>query len=701
MIQILDGVFHLTNGRFSYAFTVRGGKLVHTYFGRALGIDSSTVRDSVAARGASNVGCDGIGYELPERGRGDFRVPAVVLNDGKTTATDFTFVGYEILDKKPAFGMPALRDGGETLKVVLRDTVIGAEIALYYTVFEAGLARRAEIVNTGKSPLGLKKLMSSCVEFPTGDRDLIDLNGRWGSEFGVTRAAAASGIKEFCSMRGVSSHQHNPFVAVADKTTCEDYGDAYGFNLIFSGDFKIECDTDENNGLRVNIGAEIGDGITLAAGETFRTPEAVIVYSCDGLGGMSRAFHRLYRKHLIDPRFADKRRPVVLNSWESMFFDLDEKKFLDFVDCAKGMGIDTIVLDDGWFGKRDDDTSSLGDWVVDKNKFPHGLGGAIERCKKYGMEFGIWFEPEAISPRSELFKAHPDYAIGSDARERVQMRNQYMLDFSRREVVDCIFEQMSKILSEYDISYVKWDMNRSIADASNARQCYEYVLGVYDLYERLTAAFPKVLIEGCSSGGGRFDPAILYYSPLIWTSDDSDAYERAFIQYGASMCYPLQTLSNHVSACPNHQVGRVTPLVTRGAVASLGALGYELDFAKLNGEELATIKKQIASYKKDAELILTGELYRLKSPFDGGIFCEEVVAEDKSRAYAVAVRGLNKCNLRMPRIKLKGLDERAVYKVVEKDLTVTGGDLMYGGLDFDLYCKDFACDSVHIEKADK
>ncbi len=701
MIQILDKVFHLTNGKFSYAFYVKNGKLVHSYFGKALIVTERTLSNSAVAFGLKdNTGRDCECFEYSELGGGDYRVPAIVVRNGKCISTDFVYSSHEVLKTKPDFGMPALRNGGQTLKVSLRDDLLKLELYLYYTVFDNGLARRAELKNLGSDSVVIDRLMSACIEFPAHGYDIIDLNGRWGRECNVSRNPAGCGIKTFASGRGVTSHQHNPFVAVVDGDATEHFGDAFGMNLIYSGNFDIQCETDEKNRLRVNIGVNIAaDGITLNGGCAFGSPEVAIVYSDEGIGGMSREFHKLYRKNLLNPKFADKRRPVVVNSWESMYFDLSEAKFLDFIEGAKGMGIDTIVLDDGWFGKRDSDNSSLGDWFIDKAKFPNGLKKIIDCCKKNGMDFGIWFEPEAINPESKLFKAHPDWALGVDGRERRQMRNQYVLDFSRAEVVDCIFKQMKAILDEYDISYVKWDMNRPLSDVISAEKYIKFVSGVYELYERLNKEYPDLIIEGCSSGGGRFDPAILYYSPFIWTSDDTDAYERAHIQYGTSLCYPLQTLSNHVSVCPNHQTGRTIPLCTRGAVASLGSLGYELNLGKLSEEEREEIRRQIAAYKADAELILTGDLYRLLNPFEtGGKFCEEIVSPDKSRAYVVYLRGLNECNMPLPPLRLRGLDETAVYTVKEKNLTLTGGDLMYGGIDLDVYGKDFGSEILHIER---
>lgn len=699
MIKIYDDVFHLTDGKFSYAFFVRGGKLIHSYFGRAVKCDETSLAGSVIADGKNeNTGADAALFEFPEQGRCDFRAPCIAAETDKTISTDFRYKGYEILSSKPDFGMPALRYGGETLAVRLYDDVLGAELSLYYTVYDGGLARRAELKNCSKEPVRLNKFLSACADFPQGNYDLINICGRWGAEFNPVRSAATQGVKTFCSSRGVTSHQHNPFVCAVKPDTSEEAGDAYGFNLIYSGNFTVECELDEKSQLRINLGATLG-GIVLQPSEVFSTPEAVLVYSHGGIGGMSRKFHALFNNYLINPAFANKPRPVVLNSWESCYFDFDEKKLFKFIDDAGNLGIDMIVLDDGWFGKRNSDTCSLGDWFVNRQKLPSGLKAVSERCKARGMQFGIWFEPEAISPVSELFKKHPEWALHVEGREGAQMRNQLALDFSLSEVVDYIYGAMAEIIEECSPAYIKWDMNRPLSDISSPHKYVGFVKGMYSLYERLTENYPQVLIEGCSSGGGRFDAGILYYSPLIWTSDDTDAYRRAKIQYGASLVYPLQTLSNHVSVCPNHQTGRTLPFKTRGAVASLGCLGYELDVGKLTKEEREQVKEQIKDYKKSAALILKGDLFRLASPYEGGgAFCEEVVSKDKSQAYVVYVRGLVEPNLPLPRIHLRGLEENALYRVEERGAQVFGSDLMYGGLRPQPECCDFGAEILHITK---
>ncbi|MBQ7880146.1 MAG: alpha-galactosidase, partial [Clostridia bacterium] len=588
-------------------------------------------------------------------------------------STDFQFVSHEVLDKKPRIGMPQLRGENQTLAVVLRDEKRALKLTLFYTPLAQGLCRSAVLENESGESVFVDKFVSACVDLPSGEYEILHLSGRPNKERDIVRERASEGIKTVSSTRGITSHQHNCFLAVLEPSATEECGEAYGFNLIYSGNFVIETEKDELGGLRLNAGEHIlYGGWELKAGEKLYTPEVVSVYSANGLGEMSRQFHKLYRKHLLDPRFVDKVRPIVINSWESVVYDVREETLFNFIENAKGLGIDTVVLDDGWFGERDNDDRSLGDWVVDKRKLPNGLTSIIQKCKESGMKFGLWFEPEMVSPNSELNRAHPDWALQSCGRESVQFRNQWVLDFARKEVVDHVFASMKKVLEENDISYVKWDMNRSLTDTVDAKKYRDHMLGVYDLYERLTTAFPKLFIEGCSSGGGRFDPAILYYSPMIWTSDNTDAWSRTLIQHSTSLCYPLQTMSNHVSACPNIQTGRTVSFATRGVVAMMGCLGYELHVR--SEEERAAVRMQTAAYRKDANVILTGDLYRLKDPFKDGAFAQIVVSEDKRKAVFSYVRKDSEPTRgkKIERVYLRGLDSEALYQVEETGEVATG-----------------------------
>lgn len=702
MITIKEGVFHLSAGNYSYAFYEKDGRLVHSYFGNKLDISEERLATSLLALGRhDNIGRDWALSEYAQFGRGDFRIASVEITGNGFASTEFVLCGYEILKNKPSTDLPQLRNGGETLKLTLCDKISRLQLNLFYTPYEEGLVRSAQLVNNSGEDVNVCKFMSTCIDFPQGKYSTLNLNGRWGAECTPCLDKVTSGIRQFSSCRGVSSHQHNPFIAVTSSDTSEDNGEVVAMNLIFSGNFVAEYESDEKTQLRVNIGEKLmHGGIVLKDGDVLNSPETAIVYSNHGLGEMSRLFHKLYGKHLVNPRFANVPRPVVVNSWESFYFDFNEGKLLDFIDGAKGLGVDTIVLDDGWFGKRDDDTGSLGDWFIDANKLPNGLQPVIDRCRRNGFKFGIWFEPEAVNPDSRLYRNHPDWALHVKDVEGVTMRNQYMLDFSNPDVVDYIFDSMKLILDKYDISYVKWDSNRPLSDISDASKLFGYVRGVYRLYERLLERYPDLFIEGCSSGGGRFDAGILYYSPMIWTSDDTDAYERCRIQYGTSMCYPLETLSNHVSACPNHQTGRFTPLHTRGAVASMGSLGYELNVGLLSDDDKKQIAYQVENYRRDQHLIMNGDLYRLVSPFEDNAFCQMVVSQDKSKAYLVFLRALNTPNLPVPRVRLKGLDDKALYRIIERNTVVSGAELMNIGLNMQLKWEDFSAEILHIERCD-
>lgn len=689
MIRIEKNVFIVSGNNYTYAFGVCEEKLRHIYFGAPI--------DDVLA--PVPVWWQNARLEFGEYGRGDYRTPFLSVHRDKNMSTDFRYTGHEIV-AKPSFGMPALRGTSKTLVITLTDEHLSLRLKLYYTPYAEALVRRAEIENFGTNPIQLDKLMSAGFDLPSDAYEAITLPGKWGGERQISRDKILKGLHTVSSTRGNSSHECNPFAAIVKRDTTETCGEAIGLNLVYSGNFAIELERGENDSLRVNIGMDLAHGdFPVGAGETISSPEAVLVYSDEGLGEMSRKFHRLYRKHLIDPKFADQMRPIVINSWESTYFDFDEKKLLEFIEGAKGLGIDTVVLDDGWFGHRDRDDSSLGDWYIDRNKLPNGLAPLIDACKKHGMKFGIWFEPEAISPDSDLYRAHPDWAI-SEGREGVQMRNEFLLDYSRAEVVDGIFTQMCEILQNNEISYVKWDMNRSQTDVPNARLAYDYIRGVYTLYEKLTTRFPNLFIEGCAGGGGRFDPGILYYSPMIWTSDNTDAYCRAHIQYGTSLCYPLQTMSNHVSVCPNHQTARTIPFETRGHIASLGCLGYELNIGKGTEEERALVKEQTEAYRRDAALILKGDLYRLLDPFTDRLFCEMVVSEDKTAAYLVhmvfvrRLDGPGKC------VRLRGLVEDWVYRIAETGETATGRTLMNRGIELPTNSPDFTSLAYHIVRVE-
>jgi alpha-galactosidase len=544
--------------------------------------------------------------------------------------------------------------------------------------------------------------MSLSLDLPDAAWDLVHLSGTGVRERHVVRRTLAPGRQSVASGRGASSHEHNPFLLLVRDATTEDAGEAVGFSLVYSGNFLAEAEIDAFSTTRVRLGIN-PDTFTwqLDPGEAFTTPEAVVAWSGEGVGGVSETFHRLYRERLARGAWRDRPRPVLINNWEATYFGFDEPKLLEIATTARDLGVELFVLDDGWFGERDDDTSSLGDWVVDRRKLPNGVDGLARAIEGLGLSFGLWFEPEMVSPRSRLFEDHPDWAVGVPGRPRTESRNQYVLDVSWPEVVDHLFEALSAVLSSGPISYVKWDMNRPITEPWSGalppdRQgefFHRYILGVYDLFGRLTRTFPDVLFESCAGGGGRFDPGMLAFAPQAWTSDDTDAIERLRIQWGTSLVYPLSTMAAHVSAVPNHQVGRITPLATRAAVAFFGVFGYELDPTQLNDDERAEVADQVAFYVAHRELLQRGRFLRLRSPFegDGNVTAWMVVADDRRTAIAGWYQALNGPMPAAERLRLRGLDPAATYRITpwpEPDDTfflagaeVRGGDeLMSVGL---------------------
>lgn len=637
--------FALSGKSYSYIMYVNAaGFLQFVYYGAKINCDEYLTKfyaDTLApVPDGFNIDCafDAMPSEYGFFGKGDYRAPSAlfVRNDG-FRASRFIYKSHTVISGVVDLGvMPHVRSGGDTLSVILKDQLSDMEITLNYTVFDDSdvLVKNAILTNTGKDAVNVAKAFSFCLELPDAQFEIMRLHGRWANERIPELTPVGHGTVRIESTRGGSSHQMNPFAALLREHCTEQSGECYGFNLLYSGSFAIETEVSQYGALRIQGGInDFGFEWKLSTGERFITPQAALCYSNCGMGNMSREFADFFRSRIIDPQRVFDRRPIVINNWEATYFDFDRDKLFDIIDVAAELGMDTFVLDDGWFGKRDSDTSGLGDWVVNEKKLVGGLKAIADHCKEKGVKFGLWFEPEMISEDSNLYRAHPDYAIGKRGVTPSRSRNQLVLDFSRRDVVDCIFSAVSKVLESCDISYVKWDMNRFLSEfyseaLSADRQgelAHRYILGVYDLAHRLTSAFPNVFFEGCAGGGGRFDGGMLYYFPQIWTSDDTDAYERTKIQWGTSMCYPVSAMSCHVSACPNHQTQRITPLNTRGAIASLGATGYELDLTKISSEEKEQIKTQIRDYKAIDELVLRGDLYRLKDPFKDDYFCVMLV----------------------------------------------------------------------------
>ena len=517
----------------------------------------------------------------------------------------------------------------------------------------------------------------------------MQLSGAWSRERYVKNRILEQGITAIDSMRGNSSHEHNPFMVLKRPNAGETSGEVIGFSLIYSGNFRMQAEVDTHDVTRITVGINPDRfDWKLEPGEEFQTPEAVMVYSDQGLNKMSQTFHRLYAKRLARGYWRDRPRPILNNNWEATYFNFTEDRLVQIASKAKECGVELFVLDDGWFGQRNDDHAGLGDWVANPERLPNGIKGLSERIEAMGIKFGLWFEPEMTNKDSDLYRAHPDWILHTPGRNASHGRYQYVLDFSRKEVVEYIYEMMAKILSEAKVSYIKWDMNRSITECYSValpadRQgevFHRYILGVYDLYERLTSEFPEVLFESCSSGGGRFDPGMLYYAPQGWTSDDSDAIERLKIQYGTSLCYPISSMGSHVSVIPNHQVFRKTPLHTRANVAYFGTFGYELDLNSLKEEEIAEVKEQIVFMKKYRKLFQFGDFYRLKSPFEGNETIWMVVSEDKKTAIVGYYRTLNGVNQAYSRIKLQGLDPDMLYENILNKTENYGDELMNFGL---------------------
>lgn len=709
MIKYIDSnkTFYLNTANSSYIIKIlKDDMLCHWYYGAKIAIENLDSLNLFCKKEymqgeyldkenkENYVSKDVAPMEYPISGNGDFRILAIVTeNSFGQRVSNLIYKDYRITKGKPSLKtLPSYdvnTENVDTLEIILTDTVTGYEVTLFYSVFEEedAITRRTEIRNTTDKELKIVSAQSLSVDFQAQNFDFITLDGAWARERHINRRALTTGTTSVESRRGASGHQHNPFGALVDKNTTEDSGIAYGFSLVYSGNFKAVADVDQFGSTRFQIGINpYNFSWKLMAGETFSTPEAILVFSNKGLNGMSHCFHNMCRNHLGKSTF-DIKRPLVINSWEAMYFNMNVEVIKRFINDCKGLGIDTFVLDDGWFGKRDDDFTSLGDWFVHKSKFPEGLTNVIEHCKKNGMNFGIWFEPEMISRKSELFKAHPDWCVHVENKEPTESRNQLVLDMSRPEVVDYTYNQVSAILKEYDISYVKWDMNRNITDAGSAslppeRQgefYHRYILGVYELMGRLTEDFSNILFEGCAGGGGRFDFGILYYMPQIWTSDDTDAIERLKIQYGTSLVYPLSAMTAHVSACPNHQTKRITPFKTRGDVAQVCNFGYELNVAKLSEEETAQIKEQVALHRELESMISTGDFYRIDSPFENEFCSWQIVSADKNTSFVVFATQKITMNHNGHYIKLKGLDPEKEY-TVNNQTKLHGNTLMNFGL---------------------
>lgn len=698
--------FHLFNQEISYIFKIsEDGKLLHLYYGENLpDNDYSHLiemhhRPMTTYRNENDLlySLEHLKQEFPEYGTTDFRHPAIsLLQKNGSRLSDFVYQGYEVEEGKPKLeGLPATyvdnNDESKTLKVYILDSVTNVQVELLYTIYRdyPVITRSARVMNKGKDIQIIENISSLSLDLPDANYEWQQLSGAWGRERTIKSRTLQQGIQSIESTRGISSHQHNPFVTLKRKNTDENQGEAIGAALVYSGNFLIQAEVDTWDVTRLQVGINpFGFNWKLNPGEIFTAAEAILVYSSKGLNAMSQTFHQLFRKRLARGKWREKDRPVLINNWEATYFDFDEEKLVNIAKKAFDVGIELFVLDDGWFGERENDCAGLGDWHVNPKRLPRGIGSLSEKIRSFGMKFGLWFEPEMVNKDSELYRTHPNWIISTPNRKPNHGRNQYVLNFGLDEVVENIFDQMCKIIDESNLDYIKWDMNRPLTDVFDSHLLadqqgevfHRYVLGVYRLYEKLITKYPNILFESCSSGGGRFDPGMLHYAPQAWASDDSDAIERLKIQYGTSMLYPLSSIGAHVSIVPNHQTNRITPIKTRGNVAFFGAFGYELDLNELSEGDLRIVKEQIAFYKKYRTIIHNGTFYRLLSPFDDdNQTAWMVVSHDKKTAIVAHYKTLNEVNAPYRRLKLKGLDNDGLYNVGQNSLR-SGMELMRAGL---------------------
>lgn len=717
-------VFHLHNDQISYLISIEdGGTLSHLYFGKSIKAYHGELRYPRLDRGFSGnlpgsldrtFSKDSLPQEYSSAGEMDFRTPAMIVRqpDG-SNAVFLTYENYQIVPGKPELkGLPHAwvknKDEAETLIITLKDKFSELRFDLLYTIYRdrSVIVRSTKVRNAGKETVKIEKVASMQMDFVDRDFDMITLPGAHAHERRVERNKVNQGIHVYSSIRGTSSHQMNPFVALVDQDTNEFAGDAYGFAFVYSGNHKFEVEKDPYAQTRIVVGInDYNFSWMLNAQESFQTPEVLMVYSDQGLNKMSQAFHSIIHDRIMRSKYKDQVRPIVVNNWEATYFDFDEDKLKSIVDKAKELGIEMFVLDDGWFGHRDDDNSSLGDWQVFEKKFPHGLDHFANYVHQQGLKFGLWFEPEMISIDSNLYQKHPDYLMHVPGRTPSPARNQYLLDLGRAEVRNNIFDQMKAILDSGKIDYIKWDMNRHLSDIYQAdlpvdRQgevYHRYVLGLYDLLEKIVDRYPDLLIEGCSGGGGRFDAGMAYYNPQIWASDDSDAIDRLSIQYGTSLVYPQSMMTSHVSVSPNEQNGRITPFKTRGIVAMWGDLGYELDLTKLSEADQNAVAKQVAEYKKIRKITQYGTFYRLKDAQTSNQCVWETVSADKNEVILSTVKVMASAQPYFTKTKLVGLDPNKQYEDQVTHQVYGGDELMNLGIYDPVEHGDFMAYQYHFK----
>lgn len=698
------------------------GYVGHVYYGPLLHgepdlyplrMDEPPFTPSVNKREKSSF-LDRFPMEYPTGGVGDYRESCLNIRNAQgRMGCEIFFDSYEIFKgKRPLTGLPAsfgTEDEVETLEITCKDPVLDLVVVLSYSVFtkENVITRSVRVKNEGSEALKVEKIYSACLDMDNEDFEMLSLHGSWGRERHIQQGALRYGKQLVSSGKGESSHQEHPFVALVTPGTDQERGEVYAMHFVYSGNFIGQVERCQFDTVRMVMGINQEEFCwNLKAGDEFQAPEVVMVYSAEGLGKMTRSYHAFYRRHMIRSPYNHKKRPILINNWEATYFDFDKEKILNIAKGASELGVEMLVLDDGWFGKREGDVSGLGDWYVNTDKLEGGLKPIADGINAMGMKFGLWFEPECISEDSDLYRAHPDWAIQIPGRQPNRSRYQLILDMGREDVREYLYERMTAILDSANIEYVKWDMNRHISDVYSAvlpkeRQgeaSHRYMLGLYDLLERLVSRYPDLLLEGCSGGGGRFDLGMLYYSPQIWCSDDTDAVERLSVQYGTSFCYPISAVGSHVSAVPNHQTGRITPVETRGTVAMAGSFGYELDLNLLSDGEKEEVKEQIKTFKKYYNLTHEGEYYRLTNPMENRLYAAwEFVSQDQSEALVHGMQILAQPSGPSIHIPVRGLKADAMYEV-NGELVRSGRALMHGGLNFPRQTGDFKAVEFYLKE---
>lgn len=700
------GIFQIVTENTEYQMKAdKYGVLKHLWYGEKTGCDMEYLQSYPDVGFSGNIydagndrtySLDTLPLEYACDGVGDYRVTgAAAVHPNGSCALDLRYKSYRISKGKYSIkGLPAVyadESESETLEIVLKDKYSDIEVTLRYGVLPKLdiITRCASVANNTSEPVVLTKAASLCLDIPHGEWECVHFHGRHAMERLTERMPLCHGIQESSSTRGTSSHHQNPTVLLCSPDCTETSGSCIGAALMYSGSFqtKIQLDQMEQVRLVMGINPELFRW-ELKPSEVFDTPEVIMSYSSNGMEKLSHNFHKVIREHVCRGKYKLAERPVLINNWEATYFDFNEEKILKIAEQAAALGVDMLVLDDGWFGKRNDDCSGLGDWFVNEKKLCGGLGSLAEKIKKMGMKFGLWFEPEMVSEDSELYRTHPEWAIQIPSRKPIRSRYQLVLDMTNPDVREYLFNSISKILRSAGISYVKWDMNRSICDHftpclsadDQGEISHRYVLGLYELLERLTSEFPDVLFEGCSGGGGRFDAGMLYYCPQIWCSDDTDAYERTKIQYGTSFFYPVSAVGSHISAVPNHQTGRTTPIETRAVTAMAGSFGYELDLNTLSDSEKQEVRKQITRFKKYGRLIHNGLYYRLSDPMNDKFAVWEFVSEDKKEVLVNGVIFRTEPNRTQYLIKLRGLLPDADYRLDDSGVVYKGSALMNGGI---------------------